>query len=61
MHGKIFKKSNKNKFKISNLTWNEKFELLDGSYYVIDIQDYFKYMIKDMKQWLDFPIREYVS
>ena len=25
-------------------TWNDKFELLDGSYYVPDIQDYFKYI-----------------
>ena len=50
MHGKIFKKSGKKKFKISNLTRNEEFELLDGSYYVLDILDYFKYMIKDMKQ-----------
>ena len=28
-----------NKFKISCLTWNEKFDLLDGSYSVSDIQD----------------------
>ena len=30
-----------NKFKISALTWNEGFELPDGSYSVSDIQDYF--------------------
>ena len=29
-----------NKFKIAP-TWNDKFELLDGSYSVSDIQDYF--------------------
>ena len=34
------KKSYKiNKFKISALTWNEEFELPDGSYSVSDIQD----------------------
>ena len=25
-------------------TWNEEFELLDGSYSVLDIQAYFKYI-----------------
>ena len=33
---------NKNKFKISASTWNDKFELPDGSYSVSDIQDYFE-------------------
>ena len=28
-----------NKFRISAPTWNEKFELLDGSYSISDIQD----------------------
>ena len=32
---------NNNKFKISAPTWNDKFELSDGSYSVSDIQDYF--------------------
>ena len=37
---KILRKSYKNnKFKISVPTWNEKFELPDGSYSVSDIQD----------------------
>ena len=31
---------NNNKFKISALTWNDKFELPDGSYSVSDVQDY---------------------
>ena len=35
-----------NKFKISAPTWNQKFELLDGSYSVSDIQDYFEYISK---------------
>ena len=27
-------------------TWNEEFELPDGSYFVSDIEDYFEYIIK---------------
>ena len=47
------KKSYKNnKFKISALTWNEEFELPDGSYSVSDIQDYFEYILKNMRQLL---------
>ena len=33
---------NNNKFKISAPTWNDKFELPDGSYSVPVIQDYFE-------------------
>ena len=44
---KTIKKSYKNnKFKISALTWNEGFELPDGSYSVSDIQYYFEYILK---------------
>ena len=32
---------NNNKFKISATTWNDTFDLPDGSYPVMDIQDYF--------------------
>ena len=35
-----------NKFKISAPTWNKKFELPDGSFYVSNIQDYFEYIFK---------------
>ena len=35
---------NNNKFKRSAPTWNDEFELPDGSYSVSDIQDYFKYI-----------------
>ena len=35
---------NNNKFKISAPTCSEEFELLDGSYSVSDIQDYFEYI-----------------
>ena len=37
---------NNNKFKISSPTWNEKFDLPDGSYSWSDIQDYFVYIFK---------------
>ena len=34
------------KLKISAPTWNEEFELADGSCSVSDIQDYFEYILK---------------
>ena len=34
-----------NKFEISAPTWNEEFDLPDGSYSISDIQDYFDYII----------------
>ena len=37
---------NNNKFKISAPTWNETFDLPDGSYSISDIQDYFEFIIK---------------
>ena len=37
---------NSNKFKISAPTWNDTFDLPDGSYSVPDIQDYFEFIIK---------------
>ena len=36
---------NNNKFKISAPTWNEEFDLPDGSYSISDIQDYFEFII----------------
>ena len=38
-----------NKFKISAPTWNETFDLPDGSYSIEDIQDYFEFIIKNTK------------
>ena len=32
---------NNNKFKISARTWNDEFDLPDGSYSIAEIQDYF--------------------
>ena len=37
---------NNNKFKISAPTWNETFDLSDGSYSIDDIQDYFEFLIE---------------
>ena len=35
--------------------WNEKFELLDGSYSASDIADYFDYIIKKYETVTDNP------
>ena len=45
----IRKQNKNNKLKIIGLTWNDEFELQDGSYYVSDTQDYIKFIIKNMK------------
>ena len=37
---------NNNKFKISAPTWNDTFDLPDGSYNISEIQDYIEYIIK---------------
>ena len=42
-----------NKFKMSAPTWNDKFELPDGSYSVSDIQDYFKYILEKHRENID--------
>ena len=53
---------NNNKFKISAPTWNDKFELLDGSYSVPDIQDYFEYILKRHGENIDKPsVQIYVN
>ena len=49
---------NNNKFKISAPTWNEEFELRDGSYSISYIQDYFEYILKKHSESADnLPIR----
>ena len=40
---------NNNKFKISAPTWNDTFNLPNGSYSVSNIQDYFEYIIKKLE------------
>ena len=51
IHGKNIKNSyKKNKFKISAPTWNDDFEFPDGSDSVLDIQEDFKYIFKNMEK-----------
>ena len=44
-----------NKFKISAPTWNETFDLADGSYSIDDIQDYFEFIIKKHETLTENP------
>ena len=46
---------NNNKFKISAPTWNDAFDLPDGSYSISDIQDYFEFIIKKHETLTENP------
>ena len=46
---------NNNKFKISALTWNVKFDLSNGYYSISDIQDYFEFIIKKHETLAENP------
>ena len=51
-----------NKFKISAPTWNETFDLPDGSYNIPVIQNYFEYLIKKHETIADIaPILIYAN
>ena len=53
---------NNNKFEISAPTWNDKFELPDGSYTASDIQDYSEYILKSHGGNTDKPsVQIYVN
>ena len=53
---------NNNKFKISAPTWNDQFELPEGSYSISDIQDYFEYILKKHGEDTDKPsVQIYVN
>ena len=53
---------NNNEFRISAPTWNDEFELPDGSYLKSDIQDYFQYILKKYNENIGNPsIRIYVN
>ena len=53
---------NNNKFKISAPTWNDEFELPDGSYSASNTQDYFKYIFKNHGENTNKPsVRIYVN
>ena len=51
----IKSKYNKNKFRISAPTWNDTFDLRDGSYSIADIQDYFEFFIKKHETLTENP------
>ena len=62
IHGKTKNSYKNNKFKISAPTWNDKFDLPDGSYLISDIQDYFEYILKKYGEKIDNPsIRIYLN
>ena len=46
---------NNNKFKISAPTWNDTFDLPDGSYSIEDIQNYFEFIIKKHETLAENP------
>ena len=51
-----------NTFKASAETWNENFQLPDGSYSVLDIPEYFKFIIEKYQKLADNPpIRIFVN
>ena len=60
---KNMKKSYKsNNFKISAPTWNEEFDLPDGSYSISDVQDYFEYILrKHGEKTVNLSIRIYIN
>ena len=47
---------NNNKFKISAPTWNDEFYLVDGSYSISGIQDYFEFIIKKYETLAENPL-----
>ena len=51
----IKSKYNNNKFKISAPTWNDTFDLPDGSYSIADIQDCFDFIIKTHETLTENP------
>ena len=58
----IRKQYKNNKLKIIAPTWNNEFELPDGSYYFSDIQDYIEYIIKKHETLTTIPpIHVYIN
>ena len=53
---------NNNKFKISAPTWNDTFDVPDGSYSIAALQNYFEYIIKKHETVTDtYPVIIYVN
>ena len=50
-----WKNINNNEFKISAPTWNDEFQLPDGSYSILDIYNYLVYIIKKHETIADNP------
>ena len=51
-----------NKFKISAPTWNDTFDLPDGSYSIDDVQDYFEFIMKKHENLnKDLPVEIYLN
>ena len=46
---------NNNKFKIFVPTWNDTYDLPDGSYSIADIQDYFEFIITKHETLTEIP------
>ena len=51
----IISEYNNNKFKTFASTWNDTFDLPDGSYSISDIQDYFKFIVKKHETLTENP------
>ena len=51
----IKSKYSNNKFKICAATWNDTFDLPDGSYSISDIQDYFEFIMKKHEALTENP------
>ena len=62
IHGETKSTYDNNKFKISAPTWNNEFELPDGSYSISNIQDYFESILKKHGEDIDKPsVQIYVN
>ena len=46
---------NNDKFKVLTATWNDTFDLPDGSYFIADIHDYFEFIIKKHETLTENP------
>ena len=56
------KRYTNNKLKLIAPTWNDKFELPDGSYFLSDIQDYIEYIIKKHEKLISIsPTYVYIN
>ena len=58
----VRKQCKNNKLKLIALSWNDDFELQDGSYFVSDIQDYIEYIIRKRETLTTIlPINVYIN